>query len=97
MFLENLLNLASHDVEGMIDIYGGHDAFGKKLNHFFEDGWYNHGNEPDHHAAYLYAFLPNGSPHLQRIVRKILNSQYGPRAQDLSVRIICFSSLNTEI
>jgi len=73
-----------HDVEGMIDVYGGQDAFITKLNHFFDDGWYNHGNEPDHHAAYLYAFLPEGNPRLQKIVHTILNSQYGPKAQDLS-------------
>jgi len=59
-----------HDVPGMIKLYGGNDAFIKKLDQLFNEdsditpylvdisgmvGQYSHGNEPCHHVAYLYA------------------------------------------
>jgi predicted alpha-1,2-mannosidase len=58
------------DVPGMIRLYGGEDAFIRKLDQFFNEdsdihnylidvsgllGQYAHGNEPCHHVAYLYA------------------------------------------
>lgn len=61
---------AMHDVPGMIQLYGGRDAFVKKLDQLFDEdsdftpflpditgliGQYCHGNEPCHHIAYLYA------------------------------------------
>ncbi|HZF00349.1 MAG TPA: GH92 family glycosyl hydrolase [Methylomirabilota bacterium] len=60
-----------HDVPGMIKLYGGNEAFIKKLDELFlQDsdihryivdfsglmGHYAHGNEPCHHVPYLYAF-----------------------------------------
>jgi putative alpha-1,2-mannosidase len=47
---------APHGMADLIALYGGDDAFLSKLNTFFDEGWYNHGNEPDHHAAYLAAY-----------------------------------------
>jgi predicted alpha-1,2-mannosidase len=59
-----------HDVPGMIKLYGGNEAFIKKLDELFDQdsdvahyivdasgllGQYAHGNEPCHHVAYLYA------------------------------------------
>jgi predicted alpha-1,2-mannosidase len=59
-----------HDVPGMIKLYGGNEAFIKKLDelflqdsdihHYLVDfsglmGHYAHGNEPCHHVPYLYA------------------------------------------
>ena len=61
---------AAHDVPGMIQLYGGREAFVKKLDQMFDEdsdftpflsdisglvGQYCHGNEPCHHIAYLYA------------------------------------------
>lgn len=61
-----------HDVEGLIHLLGGKEAFVHKLDHFFSAstpshvelpifstgmiGQYAHGNEPGHHAAYLYHY-----------------------------------------
>ena len=42
------------DVPGLIAMEGGNDAFVKKLEGLFDGGYYNHGNEPSHHIAYLY-------------------------------------------
>lgn len=59
-----------HDVPGMIRLYGGNEAFIRKLDELFDQdsdvhhyipdasgllGQYAHGNEPCHHVAYLYA------------------------------------------
>ncbi|HVE16165.1 MAG TPA: glycoside hydrolase family 92 protein, partial [Chthoniobacterales bacterium] len=59
-----------HDVPGMIKLYGGNEAFVRKLDELFDQdsdihnyvvdasglsGQYAHGNEPCHHVAYLYA------------------------------------------
>jgi predicted alpha-1,2-mannosidase len=59
-----------HDVPGMIKLYGGNEAFIRKLDQLFDQdsdihryivdfsglmGQYAHGNEPCHHVAYLYA------------------------------------------
>ena len=46
-----------HDVESMMELYGGSASFANKLNTFFDKGYYNHGNEPDHHAVYLSAYI----------------------------------------
>jgi hypothetical protein len=47
---------APHGMADLIALYGSDDAFLGKLDTFFDQGWYNHGNEPDHHAAYLAAY-----------------------------------------
>jgi predicted alpha-1,2-mannosidase len=59
-----------HDVPGMIKLYGGNEAFIKKIDQLFDEdsdinpylvdvsglvGQYSHGNEPCHQVAYLYA------------------------------------------
>ncbi len=59
-----------HDVPGLIELYGGRQAFIDRLDEFFNRdsdivnwgaditgliGQYAHGNEPCHHVAYLYA------------------------------------------
>jgi hypothetical protein len=74
-----------HDVEGMIRTYGGPQKFTAKLNQFFDDGWYNHGNEPDHHALFLYAYVPGEAWNIQRRLPGIIKSQYGPTERGLPV------------
>jgi predicted alpha-1,2-mannosidase len=64
--------LAPQDVEGLIEIHGGENAFVTKLDSLFSIsseqvegassditgliGQYAHGNEPSHHTTYLYAY-----------------------------------------
>jgi predicted alpha-1,2-mannosidase len=66
---------APHDLEYLVEGMGGKVAFERKLDQFFESpstitgreqaditgliGQYAQGNEPSHHAAYLYAFSPS--------------------------------------
>lgn len=88
-----------HDVAGLVDLFGGPDAFERKLDRLFTldshvpgersvaisglIGQYAHGNEPSHHIAYLYNYI--GKPHkTQDRVRQIMDELYGPGADGLS-------------
>lgn len=87
-----------HDLEGFMKALGGPGALSKKLDGLFTAssqtsgrdqaditgliGQYAHGNEPSHHVAYLYNFV--GEPwKTQRMVRRILDEQYGDRPDGL--------------
>lgn len=80
-----------HDVQGLIELFGGNKAFTKKLNTFFEMsplvskpkyvgvvgtiGQYVHGNQPSHHVAYLYNYA--GEPwKTQKWVREVMTMLY---------------------
>jgi predicted alpha-1,2-mannosidase len=80
-----------HDLQGLIHLIGGRENFIRKVDELFETpsvivdgqshdvsgliGEYAHGNEPSHHAAYLYSYA--GAPNkTQDRVRQIRNSLY---------------------
>ena len=80
-----------HDVKGYIELWGGREAFVKKLDSLFtvpstlpKDappdiaglvGQYAHGNEPSHHIAYLYVYA--GQPwKTQARVNSLLSTMY---------------------
>lgn len=80
-----------HDISGMIEFYGGNDAFEKKLDLMFSEqsettgrhqvditgliGQYAHGNEPSHHVAYLYNYI--GKPEKsKKLAHYILDEFY---------------------
>ncbi len=86
------------DVEGLVRLHGGRDAFAAKLDALFaadpkitgsqlEDvsgmvGQYAHGNEPSHHMAYLYAWA--GQPwKTQALVRRLMDTFYADRPDGL--------------
>jgi predicted alpha-1,2-mannosidase len=88
-----------HDVEGLMRLMGGAEAFARRLDALFTAesrltgreqpditgliGQYAHGNEPSHHVAYLYAFA--GQPwKTQALVRRILDTMYAPTPEGLS-------------
>ncbi|UHG94266.1 GH92 family glycosyl hydrolase [Spirosoma oryzicola] len=90
--------LVPHDVEGLIGLLGGDEAFNRKLDSLFVAkgnlgdqasaditgliGQYAHGNEPSHHIAYLYAY--SGQPGKTATkVRYILDSLYSSRPDGL--------------
>jgi len=83
--------LNQHDIYGLIAHMGGDAAFEVKLDALFSApstlpanappdisglvGQYAHGNEPDQHAPYLYAYV--GAPwKTQRMVRRLLIEMY---------------------
>ncbi|HEY9046822.1 MAG TPA: GH92 family glycosyl hydrolase, partial [Ohtaekwangia sp.] len=90
--------LVPHDVEGLIKLMGGEEAFLKKLDSLFmvkgnmgneasNDitgliGQYAHGNEPSHHIPYLYAYA--GQPwKTAEKVRYIVDSLYTDKPDGL--------------
>jgi predicted alpha-1,2-mannosidase len=80
-----------HDIKGLIDEFGGREAFLAKLDSLFNQsselpadappdiagliGQYAHGNEPYHHIAYMYLYA--GAPYkTQERIRFILDTLY---------------------
>lgn len=79
---------AQHDVNGIIELLGGREAFTQKLEAFFTThaaqdnkflgqeamiGQYAHGNEPSHHIAYLYNYS-NTPKRGQDLIRQIVDA-----------------------
>ena len=64
-----------HDVEGLIEACGGPADFHRRLNLFFEHGYYNVQNEPSFLTPCLYHWLgePNSST---RRIRQIIREHY---------------------
>ncbi len=62
------------DTEGLLQMIGGPEILADQLEYFFEHHLYNHGNQPDIHAPYLFNF--SSRPWLtQKWVRKILTDE----------------------
>jgi predicted alpha-1,2-mannosidase len=91
--------LVPHDVEGLVELFGGRERFVEKLDSLFVVqgelgahaspditgliGQYAHGNEPSHHIAYLYYYV--GQQHkTAAIVRKIMETMYSDAPDGLS-------------
>lgn len=90
---------APHDMEGLIELYGGKQAFEAKLDSLFSVPWnpehiarnvssfigqYCHGNQPDHEAPFSYHFL--GKPEKsQKIIDEILQNLYGIGEEGLAL------------
>jgi hypothetical protein len=87
-----------HDVEGLMRLHGGADAFARRLDALFSAGsrtsgreqaditglvgQYAHGNEPSHHMAYLYAYA--GQPwKTQAMARRLMDTMYSSRPDGL--------------
>lgn len=91
--------LVPHDVEGLIKLLGGDEAFLAKLDSTFTMtgdmgekasnditgliGLYAHGNEPGHHIPYLYSYAGVPSKTAEK-VRYILDNLYSDRPDGLS-------------
>jgi predicted alpha-1,2-mannosidase len=88
-----------HDVKGLIEVFGGREAFIQKLDTLFDQsseqsadappdiaglvGQYAHGNEPSHHIAYLYVYA--GAPYkTQQRVRTLLDTMYDNKPDGLA-------------
>lgn len=81
---------AQHDINGMVMLYGGREAFLSELDSLFRDetkletdlpdltgfiGQYIHGNEPSHHLAYLFTYLGEAWK-TQELTRYIIKEMY---------------------
>ena len=90
--------LVPHDVEGLIEVFGGKNNFVTKLDSLFivkSDlnegasiditgmiGQYAHGNEPSHHILYLYPFVGQQWKTAEK-VREVFNKFYKATADGL--------------
>ena len=63
------------DLPGLVQLVGGRKAFVNKLDALFAGGYYDHGNEPSHHIAYLYDDAGVAWKTQQR-VRDVMDKQY---------------------
>ena len=86
-----------HDVNGMVQLFGGKEAFTSALDDIFHTdaqvdgdlvditgliGQYAHGNEPSHHIAYLYNYI--GQPwKTQAMTRRLLDEMYAPTPEGI--------------
>lgn len=87
------------DVNGLVDLHGGDEAFESKLDELFETdmklsgrhqsditgliGQYAHGNEPSHHMAYLYNYVGKAWK-AQKVLAQIMNELYYDQPDGLS-------------
>lgn len=63
------------DVAGLMNLEGGKAKFLSKLDALFAGKYYDHGNEPSHHIAYLYDAARAGWK-AQEQVRALMESEY---------------------
>jgi putative alpha-1,2-mannosidase len=62
------------DIGGMQEMIGGKKQFTEQLEYFFDHKLYNHGNEPDIHAPFLFNY--SDKPYLtQKTVNQILTKE----------------------
>ena len=63
------------DIEGLVDLLGGSDAFEKKLDEFFSQNHYDATNEPDIQAPFLYDYI-NRPWKTQKVVANIADAAF---------------------
>ncbi len=64
-----------HDVDGLIALFGGEEAFVARLDEFFADGHFEVSNEPSFHVPFLYNYA--GAPErTQEVVRQTLREDF---------------------
>lgn len=71
------------DIPGLAGLMGGRDSLEAALDSLFTGTRYNHGNEPDQQAPFLYNYTSHPWK-TQRIVHRILAEQYGAGPGGLS-------------
>jgi putative alpha-1,2-mannosidase len=72
-----------HDVGGLASAMGGSASMLARLDKFFADGHYWHGNEPGHQVPYMFAMA--GDPQkTQKWVQSLIRDEYGTGPGGLS-------------
>jgi predicted alpha-1,2-mannosidase len=85
--------MVTHDVAGLIDLFGSKESFSQKLDSLFLVssklnegasidisgliGQYAHGNEPSHSTLYLYQYANEGYKTAEK-VRQVMSEMYNP-------------------
>jgi predicted alpha-1,2-mannosidase len=72
-----------HDVNGLIDLFGGEKTFSDKLLRAFSENHFTINNEPDINYPYLFTYI-KGKEHLSReLISKIIDENFGIEADGL--------------
>ena len=71
------------DIPGLISAVHGRAAFVEKLDGLFQGGYYDQGNEPSHHIAYLYDYAGEAWK-TQQHVHQLVETQYRDGPSGLS-------------
>ncbi len=68
------------DYDGVFKMLGGKDVFNQQLEFFFENDLYNHGNQPDIHAPFLFNYSGKSwltQKWVNQILTKPMEQHYG--------------------
>lgn len=71
-----------HDVEGLIELIGGKQAFEDRLDAFFAGGYFEPDNEPSFHIPWLYNFT-GAAYKAQQVVRHTLQTEFSAEPRGL--------------
>ena len=71
------------NIDGLIELMGGREAFVARLDSMFSEGRYWHGNEPCHQIAWLYSLAGRPEKTRQQVTR-ILQTEYNDTPGGLS-------------
>jgi len=74
---------APHDIDGLISLFGGKEAFIGKLVQCFEDGQFTINNEPDIAYPYLFTYFPDAAYRTHRLTQEIMKQDFGEGADGL--------------
>ncbi|EST09643.1 Glycosyl hydrolase family 92 [Kalmanozyma brasiliensis GHG001] len=66
---------APHDRAGLVELMGGKATFEKRLDHFFDKGYYGPGNEPSFDTPTMYHFIGKPWRSVQR-VREVVHKYF---------------------
>lgn len=72
----NYTFMVPHDIEGLIELYGGEKAFIKGLQNVFDKGYYDPTNEPNIAYPYLFSYVKGEEWRTQKIVSKLLKKHF---------------------
>ncbi len=71
------------NVNGLVSLMGGKSAFISRLDRFFDEGDYWHGNEPGHQIPFLYTIAGEPGKTMKRVFA-IISDEYGTGPGGLS-------------
>jgi len=74
-YYRNITFFAPHDVDGLINFFGGPEELEKQLDYFFENDFYYVGDEFSMHSPYLYNFTGKAWK-TQKTVRTLVKDNF---------------------
>jgi predicted alpha-1,2-mannosidase len=66
-----------HDINGLIELFGGEEKFSRKLYQSFTDNHFTINNEPDIAYPYLFRYVKEDGNKTAQLVQQIMNNDFG--------------------